>query len=1403
MSDLQNRVAKLSPEQRALLALRLTKHQAASSSRATRLAEVRPDPAHKYDPFPLTDLQQAYWIGRSGAFEIGQVAGHSYLEIESDELDIERLNHAWRRLIDRHDMLRAIILPDGRQQVLKSVPPYAIKLIDLRQQTPEASEAQLQEIRQRMSHQVLPSDQWPLFDIRAIVLDKGRIRLCISLDALIIDGWSIALLFREWSTLYQSEAELAPLDLTFRDYVLAERALEDTEIYRRDRDYWRSRLETLPAGPDLPLALNPTDLTECRFVRRTGGLDPHSWQRLKERANRAELTPTSVLLAAYAHVLAVWSKTSHFTLNVPQFNRLPLHPAVNSIIGEAASFSLVEVDITDGSSFEERAKRIQQRLWEDLDHSYFSGVRVLRELTKLQEQASGVLMPVIFTGAPQNSDGSDAYATNTARQLGEVVYAINQTPQVWLDNHVSEQQGALICDWDTVETLFHKELSEAMFHAYLQLLKRLAHEEGCWRQSWPEMAKDIVPPEHLERRAAVNKNEALIPNILLQDLFIAQVPERNTQPAVISPARTLSYGELYGLANQWGHRLRELGVRPNHLVAVVMEKGWEQVVASLGILQAGAAYAPLDPYQPPERLWQVLNDSQAEYVLTQSWLDEQFEWPMHVQRFRVDQEDLSAFDPVAPEHAQGPDDLAFVIYTSGSTGQPKGVMIGHRGVVNSVVCTNQTFNTGPGDRVLAIAALHHDLSVYDLFGVLGAGGTIIMPEPAGRRDPAHWSELMQRHQVTLWNSVPAMMEMLLEYADSHPRAITSSLRLAFLGGDWIPVTLPDRLKRHVENAYVVSTGGPTETTLWNIWYPVKAVDPAWKSIPYGKPIANTRYYVLNDVLESCPDWVPGELCCVGVGLAKGYWQDPEKTAAKFIQHPRTGERIYRTGDRGCYLPDGNILFLGRTDFQIKLQGQRIEAGEIEATLVRHADVRAAVVVAVGDNSGKKRLVAYVVPVPNTAPSMSELRQFLGQKLPDYMVPSAFVFLERLPLTANGKVDRRALPLPQEGGRESAQAAPDEGSSLKSRIGELVKGILGSNYVDPEANLIALGANSIDMVRIGNQIEQSLGIRPRMDQIFRLQTVSAIATYCQQQLGHVDTSPKGGNMGLEAELQSIIKSFKPLRNPEEREAFKNSQLGLRRGDEHHAFTQLVSPVDDEALRKKYAETRSHRRFGLKPILFEQFSQLLSCLYQITLNGKPKYLYPSPGGLYPTQTYLHIKPGRIEGVQAGTYYYHPAHHCLVSLTPNVEINRSIHVPFVNTPIFDEAAFSIFFVTQLAAIAPSYGERSIFFATLEAGGMAYLLQMWGQACGLGLCQIGGVDFEKIRPLFLLDKSHHFIHSMLGGPVYSGSEEPKATENARAEEPLAKMASLLKRMKQLSEQEVKALLDGHRSVDNGGDSK
>ena len=1051
------------------------------------LPPLVPVPGDAHLPFGLTEIQEAYWIGRTDAFELGNVSAHGYLELDFDGLDLERLDAVANRLIGRHPMLRAVIDAEGRQRILTGVAHYRIATEDLREVAEAEREAALASTRERLSHQVLPADRFPLFELSATLLPEGRVRLHVGTDALISDAWSWQILAREAAVLYdRPEAELPGLEVTFRDYMTALEALRGTDLYERSLAYWRARLADFPGAPELPVRAGSRQISSPRFLRRGGRLEAGAWRRLKSAGLARGLTPSGLVLAAFAAVLAAWSKTPRFALNLTLFNRFPFHPDVYRIVGDFTSLTLLEVDARSGGTFCGLARRVQARLWDDLDHRFVSGVRVLRELAAGQGGAR-VAMPVVFTSLL--SLEAPTLDRDAGGLRGRLAHSVSQTPQVWLDHQVHEEQGSLVYTWDAVDDVFLPGVLDAMFGAFVGLLDALSAEGS---PAWEAQIPCLVPEAQLSLRRRVNATAAPVPGGSLHHLGLEHLRRHPEAPAVIDAHGTISYRHLFRRAGGIARRLGEVGVAPGELVAIAMSKGREQVTAVLGALQAGAAYLPVDPGLPAERVRYLLADGGVGTALTQSAVEASVPWPDGVERLAVDRLPPRELVPSVLEGGGGSRDLAYVIYTSGSTGRPKGVMIDHRGAVNTVADVNARFSLSREDRVFGISSLSFDLSVWDLFGSLAAGAALVLPDPDRLREPGHWAEVLRRHQVTVWSSVPALMTLLVEHLRDRGERLPASLRLVMLSGDWIPVSLPDRIRdladREVE---VVSLGGATEASIWSILYPVGRVDPGWASIPYGRPMVNQTVHVLDDGFEPRPVWVPGELYIGGVGVALGYWNDPERTAAKFLTHPATGERLYRTGDLGRHLPDGDIEFLGRDDFQVKIQGYRIELGEIESALSDHPGVREAVVT-VHEGASGRALVGYVVAAESPPPGAEELRAYLLDRLPQYMVPLVYTVLEALPLSANGKVDRGALPAP--GPARGSEAGGDRGP--RSAAEEIVAGmfaeVLETPEVGPSDDFFTLGGNSMVATRLVSQLREVFDVEVPLRVVFEATTVEELA-----------------------------------------------------------------------------------------------------------------------------------------------------------------------------------------------------------------------------------------------------------------------------------------------------------------------
>jgi amino acid adenylation domain-containing protein len=592
---------------------------------------------------------------------------------------------------------------------------------------------------------------------------------------------------------------------------------------------------------------------------------------------------------------------------------------------------------------------------------------------------------------------------------------------------------------------------------------------------------------------------------LLHHRFVEQAVRRSAFPAVISRERSLTYGELDTESTQVACRLARRGVGVGSLVGVVMEKGWEQIVACLGVLRSGGAYVPVDPRWPSKRLHNLLESAEVSQVLTQPQFRDSLDWPKAVSVSQVERLAADAVVGTAPQVAVFPGDLAYVIYTSGSTGIPKGVMIEHGPAVNTVLDVNDELSLTAADRVLALSALNFDLSVYDIFGPLSVGGAVVIPSPGDEREPGNWLRLMADSGVSVWNSVPALMAMLCEHAKSAPLPPTLlGPRAVLLSGDWIPVSLPADIWELFPDTTLWSLGGATEASIWSIWHRITPADASMASIPYGVSMKNQRVFVADAAMRPRPHWVPGEIYIGGAGLARGYLGNAAQTAQSFVVDPATGTRLYRTGDWGRLLPNGEIEFLGREDMQVKIGGHRIELGDVESALLSCAGVRGAVGTVCGDR-GKTRLIAHVLLEPGVRQSGLELKKQLEKVLPTYMVPAVIAVRDEFPLTANGKVDRAALS------HVSDETATTGDVELPADADEKLLLTIWTRFFDAPAlsvtdNFFDLGGDSLKAVRLASVLRREAGVEMPVSALFGSPDIRSLA----QRLRELRASAGGRN-----------------------------------------------------------------------------------------------------------------------------------------------------------------------------------------------------------------------------------------------------------------------------------------------------
>jgi yersiniabactin nonribosomal peptide synthetase len=1036
------------------------------------------DPAHRNDPFPATDVQRAYWFGRTDAFALGGVGCHFYSEFDGADVDLGRLEEAWNLLIARHEMLRAVFDTDGNQRILAEVPHFQIPVFSVAE---GESDRALDELRASMSHQVIDPTCWPVFDVRAVRYDGNCTRIGVGLDSIILDALSAMIVFCELEQLYENlDADLPPVGVSFRDYVLGMKP--DPEALAAAQGYWMGRLADLPPGPQLPLATDPALVSKPQFIRREMRLPGDQWQAILERARQLDLTPSTVLATTFAEILGAWSAQPQLTINLTLFDRREVHPDINNVLGDFTSLLLVAYRPREREGWLQSARRLQRQVWRDLEHSEVSAVWVLRELAR-QAQSSEVSMPVVFTStigvAAQLRDrDTKPYAVH--------VGGVSQTPQVWLDHQVLEFEGGLLFNWDAVEELFPAGLLDAMFDAYVGLLGWLATPDADWGEVVPE----LLPDSQVAVRRELNATAGAESGRLLHEAFFAQAQSRPERLALAwGDDGQLSYGELAQRARAVAGLLVGRGVKPGDTVAVTLPKGPAQVVAALGVLFVGGAYVPVGVDQPVQRRERIYANAEVRLVVTGTAERDALDWPPGVELVTV--EDAMRASALDASAEVSPESLAYVIYTSGSTGEPKGVEITHRSVVNTIEDVNARFGVGEDDRTLAVSALDFDLSVYDLFGLLAVGGAVVLIDEADRREPRRWLDLLVRWKVTVWNSVPALLDMLLVTASEEA---PPALRLALVSGDWVGLDLPGRLAATCPGARFVALGGATEAAIWSNYFPVEEVPEEWRSIPYGYPLRNQTFRVVDARGRDCPDWVRGELWIGGVGVAQGYRGNPEGTARQFVE--RDGERWYRTGDLGRYWPDGTLEFLGRVDHQVKVRGHRIELGEIEAALESHPQIRQAVAIATATRP--PQLIALLAP---NKPELDQqtLASFLSERLPAYSIPNTFIQLESFPLTSNGKIDRDALTQIAEEQPDTTEDEPPQGE-LETTLAHIWSELLDLPTIGRNQNFISIGGDSVMAAELAETVRRRLGVEVSLREFFAAPTVAGLASTVAVELG---------------------------------------------------------------------------------------------------------------------------------------------------------------------------------------------------------------------------------------------------------------------------------------------------------------
>lgn len=1055
--------------------------------------EITPDKENRYNPFELTDIQKAYLMGRDDIYEISSVSTHGYYEYRI-ELNLDRLNLAINRVIAAQPMLRMVINQDGLQHFLKPEETYyEMKINDARDLSEEEFNAFILSIRDEVKQEMRDVSQWPLFSLQAVRRNNIESILIFSADLLCMDAASVGLFKTQvMNTYLHPEAPVEESEFSFRDFVVNLSVINPPEKVEADRKYWIKKIQDFPIAPSLLQKMSAEDVVLPHFERVAAKISALDMEKLNSIAIEMRVTSSVLLLTLYGECLAFWSGQEQTGINVTIFNKYPMHPDIHTLIGDFTSTMLIAVDGIN-RDFSNNAKKIQEDLIQGLEHRAYTGISVGRDLKKMRNLRKQGVIPYVFT----STLGSQIEEL----EFGEEIYSASQTSQVYLDCQIMYSGKDVSVTWDYVVELFDKDMMKNIFSTFINSIYLLLENRD------PESAF-VLSKEEVELINDYNNTSKELPKNTIVEVFNHIVERMPYKIAVKDTGKSYTFHKLDKVSNSVADKLTHLGIGKGDFVGLIGDRHIETIALLLGILKAGAAYVPVERNHPKERIQEILKKSRSKAIIDSNWLV-----------------DNVITESNTVHKGAGRSEPAYTIFTSGSTGKPKGVLITMEAVMNTVFDINQRFEVTQEDVILGLSAMNFDLSVYDVFAMMSTGATLVMVKDL--YDTAEIYEQADNEKITLWNSVPALIQMMTFYQKSEKKNKLESIRLVMMSGDYIPLTLPEQIREYEPNAQLISLGGATEGSIWSIYYPINQVSKEWKSIPYGMPLSNQTFYVLNGNRVPCPVGIEGDLWIGGVGVAAGYQNDLEKTEAAFVEDKRFG-RIYKTGDRGRMTSQGYIEFLGRKDGQIKLNGHRVELGEIEHAVCDAVRVNEAVADVVEINNSKH---VYVF-VAGTRQSEEEIIKRIKKVLPSYMIPSGVIVLDKMLLTANQKVDRKALRnLISEKGKKELKAPCNR---IQKDLCEIWKKVLQINSIGIDQSYYNLGGDSIRALQLISETNKKFHVSVPLSLMQNIETIEEMADVIehseeiQEDITYIETHlDKMSNVYLLPPLVGSAVAYMPL------------------------------------------------------------------------------------------------------------------------------------------------------------------------------------------------------------------------------------------------------------------------------------
>ena len=1043
--------------------------------------------------FPIGLMQQGLWF-------LDQVKGGAVYNVSSviklkGPLHHTLMEEALNTLVERHEALRTTFsLLEGQPvQVITPSVRLPLPLLDLSGLPQSEQETQLHLLTTQDATQSFDLTQGPLLRTTLVRMGPLDHHLLLTMHHVISDAWSLEVFFRELGALYEAQLQgqpspLAPLPIQYVDYAVWQREWLQGAVLEEQLSYWKQQL----AGASDLLQL-PTDHPRPPVNTFRGAIFPFAFpaplaQALKALSQKEGVTLFMLLFAAFAVLLHRYTNQDDFVIGSPIAGRT--RQELEGLIGLFVNTLPLRVDLSGNPTFHELLVRVREVTLDAFEHQDLPFERLVEELQPQRDLSRNPLFQVTFTlqSTRLNSINKLADLTSQLQRIDGGTAKFD----LLLDLVETEQELEGLIEYST--DLFEATTIERLADHLHTLLTGIVDGPQQRIAELPLLSER----ERHQVLFAWNATQQNFPQAqTLPQLFEEQVERTPDAVALVYEQEQLTYAELNERANQLAHYLHTLGVEPEVRVGICLERSIEMVVGLLGVLKAGGAYVPLDPAYPQERLAFMLNDSQASVLVTQLGTTSQLpiadDRIVYLPEISVSQGKRELYKPSSTtiNTICLPEQLAYIIYTSGSTGKPKGTAISHRALSNFFSSMSQTPGISSLDSILAVTSFSFDIAALELLLPLTLGARIQIISRPTALSGGDIAKQLSRSSATIMQATPSTWRLLLDtYWNGNAQM------KALCGGEALPLGLASQLRSRCTSLW--NMYGPTETTIWSS---ISELKEEMVSVPIGRPIANTQIYLLDPHLQPVPIGVPGELYIGGAGLARGYLNRPELTAERFIPDPfgeDVGARLYRTGDLARYLPDGAIEYLGRLDQQVKVRGYRIELGEIEAVLREQEAVQEAVVLAREDVPGDKRLVAYMVSREQPTPAVAEIRAALRERLPEYMVPSAFVWLDDLPLTPNGKLDRKALPPPAKGSIGKVKLHIEPSTRLDQIIADVWKDALHIEQIDIHENFFDLGGHSLLLARVQYQLSKVLEQDLSLVDLFRFPTIAALSEHLIKQ-----------------------------------------------------------------------------------------------------------------------------------------------------------------------------------------------------------------------------------------------------------------------------------------------------------------